>query len=97
MKRTLAWNAGPLKPASSLPPPPRSEFQDFPTAGEEGQPQCLLMSHKDPDCSRLDLFKPPKRGVPGAGRQQSQGTRGLGWTDLCLDRVAGEAEPLWPS
>lgn len=94
MKRSRAWNAGPLKPEWS---PLLSELQGSPTAGEEGLPQRLLMSHKDPDCSRLDLFKPPKRGVPGAGSQHSQGTRGLGWTDLCLDRVAGEAEPLWPS
>lgn len=94
MTRTRAWNAGPLKPVCAL---PQSGFQGFPTAGEEGLPQLLLMSHKDPDCSRLDLFKPPKRGVPGVGSQHSRGTRGLGWTDHCLDGVAEDAEPLWPS
>jgi hypothetical protein len=84
----------PLKPACSL---LWSEFQSFPTAGDEGPPQCLLMSHKDPYCSRLDLLKLPKRRAPRAGNQQLQGTRGLGWTDLLLARVAGEAESLWPS
>lgn len=54
--------------------------QGLPCCGDEGPPQHLLMNHKDPECCRLDRFKPPKRGTPRAAGSNPKGLEG--WDGL---------------